>query len=51
MEWLMQIFVEQVRWGEVVWLTQDGQRAGAATPMSWLPSPIPISQARSSWPV
>jgi hypothetical protein len=28
-EWMMQALLEQVRSGEVVWLTQDGERAGA----------------------
>lgn len=32
-EWMMQAFVEQTRSGEVVWLTQDGERAGAVVPV------------------
>lgn len=32
-EWMMQTFVEQARSGEVVWLTQDGERAGAVVPV------------------
>jgi len=33
LEWLMQSFVEQARTGEVVWLTKDGERAGAVVPV------------------
>lgn len=33
MEWLMQALVEQARAGEIVWLTKDGERAGAVVPV------------------
>lgn len=33
MEWLMQSFIEQAQTGEVVWLTKDGERAGAVVPV------------------